>query len=399
MPGPGTSATAIPVDPLSGGPSLPGPVLLDITRSLSRIDRETPSGIDRVEAAWIAHLAERGDTCFVAAVPRGTVWLDRASGLRVLAEGARAPLDLRGRLSRRPEAVRRAASLARALGRRGLPPSPGGLYANVGHANLTGPGMAALGRAGLRRVVMIHDTIPLDHPGLASPGSVPRFAARLRAAAAADLILTPSRHSAERVAHWLRAWGVPAPRIEAVPLGIEPPAMAWAPAAEPSFVVLGTIEPRKGHDLLLDVWERLGPDAPRLHVVGRRGWASPGLLARLDTPPPGVVVHGPLPDPKVQTLLAAARALLMPSLAEGFGLPAAEARAMGLPAILSDLPALREVAGGHATFLPCGDRAAWAEAIRSMDNRPGLHAALTIRKTPAFSLWNGHFARVAGFLT
>ncbi|GIX15790.1 MAG: hypothetical protein KatS3mg118_3749 [Paracoccaceae bacterium] len=106
MPGPGTAGMASPPDPAAGAPALPGPVVIDITRSLSRIDRDTPTGIDRIEAAWIAHLSPRADLWFTARIPGGRRWFPRAAGLALLREGASARLDLRGMLSRRPEAVR-----------------------------------------------------------------------------------------------------------------------------------------------------------------------------------------------------------------------------------------------------------------------------------------------------
>ncbi|RMH51910.1 MAG: glycosyltransferase family 1 protein [Alphaproteobacteria bacterium] len=398
MPGPGTAGMASPPDPAAGAPALPGPVVIDITRSLSRIDRDTPTGIDRIEAAWIAHLSPRADLWFTARIPGGRRWFPRAAGLALLREGASARLDLRGMLSRRPEAVRRAASLARRTGRRDPPPGiNGGVWFNLGHAGLDEAGMRALARMGVRRVVMIHDTIPLDHPAFASRASVRRFPALLRAAAMADAILTPSHDSAARVAAWLGRWGLDAPPIHPVAPGVDPPARVWAPDPEPCCLVLGTIEPRKGHDLLLDVWQMLGAAAPVLHVVGRPGWADARLLARLADPPPRVRVHGPLSDAALAGLMARCHALLMPSLAEGYGLPAAEARAMGLPAILSDLPALREAGGPRAVYLPPGDRAAWAGAVRSLAARPP-RAPLTMAQDVAAMLWPCHFETVARVL-
>ncbi|MEM9196628.1 MAG: glycosyltransferase [Pseudomonadota bacterium] len=386
----------------------PGPVLLDISRSLSRCGHDTPSGIDRVEAAYLTAL--RGTLYWgLARIAGGFVLLSAEAVAHVLAAGAEAPLDLRGRWPRRSVQVRRAESLARRLAlaradraglgamlRAHLPPET--LALNVGHSNLSQHVLAALKEAAALRVVMIHDTIPLDHPDLARPAPARRFAARLHAAAQADLLLANSQHTAGQIAAWLRHWGLPIPPIEVLSLGITPPDMPVAPAAQPAFVMLGTVEPRKGHAMLLDIWARWGAAPPTLDVIGRMGWAGRELRRRLADPPPGVVCHGPLPDRELHRLMARARALLLPSTAEGFGLPLAEAMAMGLPAIVSDLPALRETGGSWPTYLEADDRVAWQNEIRR-HSATDPFSGLTPPKPHAPMLWTAHFPCLGRVLT
>ncbi|MDT9702392.1 glycosyltransferase, partial [Streptomyces sp. P17] len=91
----------------------------------------------------------------------------------------------------------------------------------------------------------------------------------------------------------------------------------------PRFVTLGTIEPRKNHALLLDVWDSLPPPRPQLVVIGRRGWADQALFARIAATP-DVAEFNTLDDGQVAAVLTGAQALLMPSFAEGFGLPLTE---------------------------------------------------------------------------
>jgi glycosyltransferase involved in cell wall biosynthesis len=108
------------------------------------------------------------------------------------------------------------------------------------------------------------------------------------------------------------------------------------------------------------------PGAPRLVIAGRRGWQVGPLLWAIDHDPAlaGLVVRiEGASDRDALALLAGARALVMPSLAEGLGLPALEAAALSVPAILSDLPALRETGGRLASYLDPMDAAAWADAI------------------------------------
>jgi glycosyltransferase involved in cell wall biosynthesis len=137
------------------------------------------------------------------------------------------------------------------------------------------------------------------------------------------------------------------------------------------MVMLGTIEPRKNHTLVLNVLRQLAQErgplrAPRLYLVGARGWESENVRALLERSAalkPMVVEANTLSDNAVRDLLRGARALLMPSFAEGYGLPVAEALSLGTPVICSDIPAHREVGGDVPDFLDPMDGPAWRAAI------------------------------------
>jgi glycosyltransferase involved in cell wall biosynthesis len=133
--------------------------------------------------------------------------------------------------------------------------------------------------------------------------------------------------------------------------------------------VCGTIEPRKNHLLRLNVWRELasGGRAPKLVVVGKRGWLNENVVDMITRCPAlagHVIETAGLSTPGLRHLMSGARALLMPSFGEGFGLPVAEALVAGVPVIASDLDVFREVGGDAPDYLHPLDGLGWLQAIR-----------------------------------
>ena len=122
----------------------------------------------------------------------------------------------------------------------------------------------------------------------------------------------------------------------------------------PYVLFVGTIEPRKNVDLLLDAYQGL-PEATRqefeLVVSGPLGWARDSTLARLRQTPPGVRYLGYVDEADMPGLFAGATLFVYPSLYEGFGFPVAQAMAAGAAVITSGISALPEVAGGAARLI------------------------------------------------
>lgn len=392
-------------------------LVLDVSRLISRLGQGPATGIDRVEAEWLGQLARtRTPHLLLARAGRAQLLLPADAGAEILRWTAGDLADLPGlslldRLRRRQGPMARAGARLRRMamlatdatgrGVAGLVQSRLGpaVYLNVGHANLLQPLWSGL--APLRRVVLIHDTIPLDHPQHTRAGQSQKFRDRFAAALGqADLILTISQATRADVLRWRKALHLPdaAPVIVA-PIGtrLAAPDPAGLPPDlrldRPFFLSIGTIEPRKNHALLLQAWDELARRLPAGHlpqliIIGRRGWENHQTFARLDALPRGGPIRelNGLEDGAVAALLTRSHGLLMPSRAEGFGLPLTEAAGRGIPVLCSPLPAARELLGDYPRYLSPDDPDAWAAAVAE------LSAAAPLRHQPhPVPQWNSHF--------
>lgn len=341
------------------------------------------TGIDRVELAYLQTLSARPDPFFaISRTKLGYVLLDHG-GARDMAQrlgtDSFGKLDPLGLVSAgRPEAVRRAeADLRRLCHARCLPQRLGAMlkkhlpagtrYINTGHANFTDRMRSALRGIDAHLAVMVHDVIPLEAPGWQREGAADRFARfLLDVEREADLILYNSHDTQSRTEAVMQR---PPPAVVAH-LGVDtalPDILpeGFAPQT-PYFVVLGTIEPRKNHAFLLNLWEGWGAEAPGLVIVGQRGWNNEEVFARLDAGVDKVIEAPTLTDGQVTTLLDGAHGLLFPSLLEGYGLPPMEAAMRGVPVLANPLPVLREVMGDIPIYEDVANPYRWRQQIEQL---------------------------------
>jgi alpha-1,3-rhamnosyl/mannosyltransferase len=140
---------------------------------------------------------------------------------------------------------------------------------------------------------------------------------------------------------------------------------------------LGTIEPRKNIDTLLDAWQGLGLSNDfDLVIAGASGWSSGKTLARLRSRIPGVRYLGYVPEDELPGLTAGATAFVYPSLYEGFGFPVAQAMAAGVPVITSNTSCLPEIAGEGALLVDPRSPAEIQSAIQRLLTSPALQQQL-----------------------
>ncbi len=363
------------------------------------------TGVDRVEFAYLDQFLRLDTPCLgLVRTALGLLLLDRTA-MAALRDGTLdlTRSDLIGRIAwrrdparGRTEAALRCLAIARCTKRglarllkRHLP--PGSSYFNTGHANLDDRVLRQIRAAGLKIAVLVHDTIPLDHPEFARPDTVAPFRRKMQVVAIhADLVIhTTQATRAQTEAQLARLGRVPDGITAKLGVPVAQPIATDIPA-QPYFVTLGTIEPRKNHALLLNLWAQM-PEPPGLLILGGRGWSNAEVFARLDALPDDSPVQerAGLTDGQIAFLLQGAQALLFPSFAEGFGIPALEAASLGTPVVAVDLPVFQELLGEFAVYLDVTDSYSWMETISRL-----AKVGITKRTVKTPPNWAEHFKLV-----
>ncbi len=150
----------------------------------------------------------------------------------------------------------------------------------------------------------------------------------------------------------------------------------------PYLLYVGTVEPRKNVDLLLDAYGDLASSIAGefdLVIAGSHGWSSDATMRRLNNSPPNVRYLGYVPESDLPALFAGAAAFVYPSLYEGFGFPVAQAMAAGVPVITSNVSSLPEITGGAAVLIDPRSRLEVRDAIESLLTSPSRLAELSER--------------------
>jgi glycosyltransferase involved in cell wall biosynthesis len=289
--------------------------------------------------------------------------------------------------------------------------SPVYVQASPHHLNDQRLVQSILQREGAGFLCLVHDLIPIEYPEYARPGGDRLHRCRMETLTSfADALIVNSAATGRSLQPWIERSGRTIP-VKVAPLGTE----ALSSAADatsiqdrPYFVCIGTIEGRKNHLLLLHLWRRMAETMPhrvipRLVLIGRRGWENEQVLDLLDRCP-SLVGHveeiAGCPDKRLTELLRGARALLMPSFAEGFGMPLAEALSVGVPVICSDIPAHREVGGRVPDFADPLDGPTWQALVLDYSTQGAAwKAQMTRLRSWHKPTWCEHLQIVAGMIS
>jgi glycosyltransferase involved in cell wall biosynthesis len=420
-------------------------VAFDLTRLFVGSASSTPRGIDRVELAYARHFLETwgGDCIGTLPTPWGIRWYDRQRSLLVVDyvekqwhenESATADLvyaavkaQLRGETSAALPKKDTSSDIRRLLlGMLGFVRehgirfgSPivslprGAVYINVGQYILALPSLLTwlTRREDVKPVFMIHDVIPLEFPEYC-PALQVRLHQRMLATAArhaAGLLLT-TKAAEQSIRRELAAIG--RTEIETMTQLLPVPSL-YLTSTPPDpdlgginyFVVCGSIEPRKNIALLLNVWRELvhrhGSETPKLVVVGSRHRNSHEVLDMLDRCEvirDHVIEVGGLSSSGLRQLLSRALALLMPSFAEGFGIPIVEALTLGTPVIASDLACHKQVGTSYVQYISPIDGLGWLNAIEAyMDDQIARSRRAAVGSYQPLT-WNSYFDTVEPWL-
>lgn len=254
-----------------------------------------------------------------------------------------------------------------------------------------------LRRRGTRIVSVIYDLIPIRLPELVHSGTRVHFSRWL------EQLRTGSDHFigiSAAVAEDLRAYLAETPNRggDQTPVGVfhlgaderelrasgpeadSSTTRAFAASAAHRFLMVGTLEPRKGYGETLDAFDQLiqeGEDCA-LCIVGKFAWGVEAIAERIRQHPQfGCRLYwmDAADDAELATFYTQAHCLIAASRAEGFGLPLIEAAQTGLALLCSDLPVFHEVCGPHACYFRVGDSAALAKVWKAWihDHSSGTH--------------------------
>ena len=296
-------------------------------------------------------------------------------------------------------------------------------YAPAAVAGAAHEGIYAAWRArGVEVSFQVYDLLPVLRPEFFPAGADRVHAEWLRSVCGnADRLVCISGAVADETRAWMtsQAIAAPHPQVSALHLGADldggPAPAAPQPAPEastaPTFLMVGTIEPRKGHLQVLSAFEQLWAEGveARLVIVGAEGWTPlarserrtiPQIVERLQRHAESgkrlTWLKG-VDDAQLESLYRRCTCLLAPSEGEGFGLPLIEAARHGIPILARDLPVFREVAGAHASYFSGCDSADLAMALRKWLLRHARGEAAASHALPWLT-WRQHAAALLRLL-
>lgn len=376
-------------------------MIIDVTRLVDRtLQGRLPTGVDRVGLEYIRHYGMSAD----ALVRFGGRWvfIYGTDAQKLFAMLLNPPAEF-------TNTVRWLVGKAYCLSWQR--PSTGRVLLNTGHSGLDAPSYAAyVKKYHLRGLYFLHDLIPITHPEYCRSGDAEKHYRRLMTMLHSGIALVAnSQDTAKHAKQFCLREKQPM-----LPCCVAPLAAANYGVASPVrpmkaryFVMLGTIEPRKNHLLILKIWRELardlGKNTPHLIVIGQRGWECEqvvDMLERCTSIHPVVTELSHCSDAELATWLAHAQALLFPAFVEGYGLPIVEALNLGCPVIASNLTVYQEMAGNVPEYLHPLDGNGWRQCVIDYNFENSARRQAQFRRMKYFNppSWAQHFTKVDAYL-
>ena len=370
--------------------------LIDITRLLHRfINKRLPTGVDRVSLAYIRHYGPVARAVFRH---NGGKFVFRSAESATLfkwvlalgATGSPKPTIYKGLI---------AGCLMQNVENKFL--------FNTGHSGLESDDyVTMLRKQKVRPLFMVHDLIPLTHPQFCRIGEKEKHFMRLRnAMQVASGIVCNSLATMEGLASLCKEhrWLMPPTTVALLAPELPESTYTFRPVLKPYFVFVSTIEPRKNHLMILQLWlklsEKMGDATPKLVIIGQRGWGFDEISALLKSS----AVLGSLvteistcSDTDMVNYLKHAQAMVFPSFTEGYGMPVVEALVLGVPVIASDLAVFREFSGDIPEYVSVDRPDLWAQVITNYTAPDSTMRAAQMVRIKVFEAptWSSHFSRV-----
>lgn len=294
---------------------------------------------------------------------------------------------------------------------------------NISHNGLESPlYLQRMTQYKLRGIYFLHDIIPIDYPEYCRQGEYQKHLQRLITMLSGDLIIANSQYTVDRFRSFCQKHNYQLPTTIWAHLGTEDNKQNVTIDLQkgsilkllidntPYFVILGTIEARKNHLFLLNLWrelkQELGTQCPKLVIIGKRGWEIEqvvDILERSSELKGYIIELNYCRDDEVNYLVQNSQALLFPSFVEGFGLPLIQAFQQKVPVIANNIAVFKELNFGEAPLISVIDGISWKQAIIDYSDSKNIKRMCQIsiieKNYEMLPTWEKHFANINPYIS
>lgn len=377
-------------------------MIIDVTRLVGRLfQKRLPTGVDRVDIEYIRHYGSSARA--VIRYLNRWIFLSHTDSQEIFS------ILISNNISKNPR-IRYLVFRSYFTQSSKIPPVDT-LFLNISHSGLEKEKYAEnLKKYGLKPIFFLHDLIPISHPEYSRENEDEKHKLRLKTMLnSAKGIIVNSQDTLDRLVTYVDEHNLIMPLTAVSHLASAPLQKVnhLKPIEKTYFVLLGTIEPRKNHILILNLWRNLvlemGNEAPHLIIIGQRGWECENvidMLERCDQIKSFVHEISFCNDIELSNYLMHACALLFPSFVEGYGIPLVEALSMKVPVIASNLNVFQEIAGNIPEYIDPIDGLSWKKCIYEYSRQDSLLRNEQLARMGGFitPTWKDHFKKVDEFI-